>query len=314
MVAMGNRNRARAEIWGVKTHDPFSQPPSTLFHFAENGTNLVSVGIVTLNGSQIEVDGLALSKEEILYGFHLSGSGSELITIDANDATAVVVGQELMGREIRGAVITADSRMIVLDATNDEILEIDLSNGGILDIFPSLIFDTEPLSISNVSDIVQQPDGTLLMSAANKFYLLDVTSANTCLGYRDEMLTQGNVVGISGLAFSSEGGNNLFTYDVNHDDDIYSYDINNGYNRFILYPNIISSYNAGRGDLAAIPIVVNPGLKGDASLNGQVGNEDLLILHNNWLQNACGKTQADFNLDGIVDLYDFAILSGNWMM
>jgi hypothetical protein len=52
---------AHAIVWGIKTHDPISGPPSTLFTFTEDGGSLTVIGIITVNGVQIDADGLALS-------------------------------------------------------------------------------------------------------------------------------------------------------------------------------------------------------------------------------------------------------------
>ena len=38
---------AHAEVWGLKSHDPLSNPPTTLYHFAEDGLGpFVTLGTV----------------------------------------------------------------------------------------------------------------------------------------------------------------------------------------------------------------------------------------------------------------------------
>ncbi len=47
---------AQAMIWGVKTHDPFTEPPSTLFRFEENGAGLITVGEILLANQSVTID------------------------------------------------------------------------------------------------------------------------------------------------------------------------------------------------------------------------------------------------------------------
>ena len=97
---------AEAEIWGVKTHGPMSEPPSTLFRFDEDGDTFTVVGEIRLDGQPVEVDGLAIDIDGALYGFIAGDASGLLVAIDPVTAAASPVGM-LGGREIRGATFTA---------------------------------------------------------------------------------------------------------------------------------------------------------------------------------------------------------------
>ncbi len=53
-------------------------------------------------------------------------------------------------------------------------------------------------------------------------------------------------------------------------------------------------------------------LDGDATLNGQVGDEDFSVLLGNWGETDQDWFNADFNFNGQVGDEDFALLLGNW--
>ncbi len=50
---------------------------------------------------------------------------------------------------------------------------------------------------------------------------------------------------------------------------------------------------------------------GDADLNGQVDEADLIMLASSW-KTAAGWALGDFNADGVIDEFDLAILAANW--
>ena len=52
---------------------------------------------------------------------------------------------------------------------------------------------------------------------------------------------------------------------------------------------------------------------GDANLNGKVDKYDLHIVSANWLESAKAWTDGDFTGDGIVNLEDVAVMTGNWL-
>lgn len=245
-------------VWGVKSHDPVSGPPATLFKFTPAGA-LSPVGTVQLNNVSIDVDGLAMDHDGQLFGFKVSypGGQSQLIQIDPNDATATTVGPVLTDRDIRGATFDSLGRLLVIDSQHDELLSIDPTNGQVLDV----LFTLPP--VSNLVDITQQRDGTFMMIDANKIYRLTILNG---AGVLYEFFTEtqpgqeGDGVNMAGLAVTDFIANPdlLYMYDVGEEDDIYTYAYNYDpavkLTRQTLISDLIPSYNAGRGDLAAVPV------------------------------------------------------------
>lgn len=103
-------------------------------------------------------------------------------------------------------------------------------------------------------ELVKDPNDIDLITGSrlisiNNFYSLDLITGSLSSFF------QGNSSdGYVGLAYSPNAGpDDLFAYDVQHYDDIYVYDGTQARNA--LYLDIISQFNAGRGDLAApVPI------------------------------------------------------------
>ena len=103
-------------------------------------------------------------------------------------------------------------------------------------------------------DIAQAPDGAFLVANYKQFFQLDPMSGDMTLLHTDTALGQdGCEVDILGLTFSEDAAdkNRIFKYEGAEYDDIYTYEYTNGFTRSTLFTNIISSFNAGRGDLAA---------------------------------------------------------------
>ncbi len=119
-------------IWGLKTHDPASQPPTTLFHFNESGAGYAEIGRVTLGGADIEADGLAQSPQGGLFAFRLSGGGSQLISINPINAVATVIGPLLPGRDMRGATFLLSGKLMACDNAATVLVEIDPATGTVL--------------------------------------------------------------------------------------------------------------------------------------------------------------------------------------
>ena len=93
-----------------------------------------------------------------------------------------------------------------------------------------------------------------MVSDVNTFYQLDPGSGVLTLQYVDEIAgTDGFTNAIAGLAYSKAAANpdQLFAYDVNGYEDIFTYDPGNSFARAYLFATIIPNFNAGRGDLAA---------------------------------------------------------------
>jgi hypothetical protein len=256
-----NAAAAGAEIWGVKSHDPVSGPPATLFHFPESAGPLTVVDVVRLAGVEVDVDGLAMDEAQNLYGFEVAGgvTSSRLLAISRTDATASAVGPVLQGRDIRGATFAPDGRLLALDAATDEILEFDLQTGTPVGPGIALQLDGEPFGVSNLVDLAATGDGGLVVARWNELYQLDAATGQLALLNRDEQSGPDGIgIGAAGLAVDLTGAGDvrLVVYDVQFDDDIYTYDPAAGFERQTLYTNILSYYNAGRGDLASAPFAI----------------------------------------------------------
>ncbi len=245
-----------ADVWGVKSHDPASDPPTTLFRFVEGG-GFFTIGFVTRSGSNLDVDGLAMNADGELYGFEVfDGSASQLLRIDTSTAVATSIGPQLVGRDIRGAVFDSLGRLRVLDAASSELLEIDPDTGAVLGSPGPLTLGGSPFGLTTLSDIAQRPYGPFIVSDVNSFYALDTSTGALQLLHTDAVPgPDGFTVSLAGLALSPNASDSqtLFTYDVTQDDDIFAYDSGSGFARSLLHPDIIPGYNAGRGDLAAPP-------------------------------------------------------------
>jgi subtilisin family serine protease len=72
-----------------------------------------------------------------------------------------------------------------------------------------------------------------------------------------------------------------------------------------------AQYGYGLLDVAA---ALNYYLPGDITGDGSVNVSDLVQFALDWLSTGPAPLLADFNNDGIVDMQDFAILEGNWLL
>ena len=102
------------------------------FAFEEDGSSFTDYGVLTLGGVPIDADGLALSHNHGLVAFLIEPTGSTLVSIQPTGATASVVGSQLSGREIRGAVFDQFGTLWTIDAANNELLEIDPTTGQVV--------------------------------------------------------------------------------------------------------------------------------------------------------------------------------------
>ncbi len=256
-----------AEVWGVKSLWPNTElssvPPCTLFHFAEDGSEFMVVAPVTLNGDQIDVDGLAMDRSGTLYGFQVGIGGSRLVRMDKATAEATVAGPVLANRDIRGAVCAWNGQLVALDACYAQVLAIDAATGNATRPGMPLTLGGNAFDLYDCADIAQRPDGTYIVTGTAEaddigpyhFYTLDITSGQLMTTYTDpDVGWDGYVLQYAGIAFSASATNTLIAYDIRMQDDIYAYNLDTGYTRTTLYPHIIPDYNAGRGDLASEPV------------------------------------------------------------
>ncbi|NEZ66600.1 tandem-95 repeat protein [Leptolyngbyaceae cyanobacterium CCMR0082] len=252
--------------FGIKTRALANIPSSTpaqLFSFkATQSDTFTDIGTVQLDGIAIDVDGLAVSTNFGLLGFEVSNSGSRLISLNTETAEATAIGSVLDNRDIRGAVFDTFDSLWALDALNDTLLQVNPNNGEILEE-KALTLDGAVFDVLDYVDLAVHPDGSFYLFQANENYTLDISTGEVELEYVDtaQQPVFGGILApqaIAGATFTpSIDSNELITYDINGTDDVYSYDLSDNYTRETLYPNILSSFNAGRGDLASIVVPAN---------------------------------------------------------
>jgi hypothetical protein len=100
----------QAEIWGVKTQEPLSEPPSTLFHLRADGTGFTEVGIILLEGIRVDVNGLEVDAQGRLIGYMAGRVSGQLVrnlidnSLVAGDHDVVWDGRDRTGREAGSGV------------------------------------------------------------------------------------------------------------------------------------------------------------------------------------------------------------------
>lgn len=241
-------------VWGLKTQDPISQAPTTLFHFDEIGANFRELGRVTLAGTDIEADGLAMSPNGGLFAFQVDAvGGSRLLALNSTSAVASVVGPVLTGRNIRGATFTLSGRLLAFDFARAELIEVNPASGVVVGAAVPLAID---LNAGTAGDLTELPDGSLVFAYSQSLYRLDPRSGTLGLMLTDNApLADGYLPYCSGIVCvpGSDPADKLFCFETSGNDDVYQYLPSTGFARTQLYDDIVPSYNAGRGDLAALP-------------------------------------------------------------
>ncbi len=240
---------AGTTVYGLKSTASSSAPslaPTRLFSFDGGSAVFNDLGWVTYDGNQVNADGLA-TDGTTLYGFILEGAGSRLVTINPTTAVASSVafyqGTVMRGATLRGGKLYG---LDVLAGDHWNVIEIDLVPLTIR----SVALDT---TISDGCDLDFDSQGTLWVAEANAFHTLDASTGALSFVAADLVPEEGsNFVLNAGLAFDQPALSRAFTLDVNQNDDLYTYNLPNPA-RAIFIPNILPDFNAGRGDLAAVP-------------------------------------------------------------
>lgn len=247
-------------VYGLKSRavSAISEPPTRLFRFQAAGGGFVDIGGVTLGGTAVDADALAISGAGRLYGYALSSNGSTLISISATTAAASTIGSALSGRDIRGAAFDSAGVLRVLDSARNELLAINPLTGLIVGAARALTLGGNAFDLGNVTDIAQRADGTFFVTDLNRIYTLNVATGALTLAYDDTTIPPGSLSqALAGAAFSADfSPSALFAYEINGTDDIFRYATTGGFARTTVFSNIIPSFNAGRGDLAAAPPAV----------------------------------------------------------
>ncbi len=251
-----------AETWGVKTKDPLSSPPATLFRVVSG--SVLAVGEIKLATVPIDVDGLAVLPGPTLRAFEVQGGplASRLIAIDPATAAATSIGPLLLGRNIRGAAHGGGGRLLALDAAANELLEVDETTGAIIGSAMPLTLLSVPFDLGDGCDLVESGGGQWIVVSGNAFYSVDTGSgALTALHVDAALAPDGSAIYLAGLSWGADldGEMRLAGYDINSDEDLFTYDPTAGFARTLALGNILPVYNAGRGDLAS-PAVITTGV------------------------------------------------------
>ncbi len=241
-------------IYGLKSRAGVatsSTTPTNLYRFEDDGTGFVDLGAITLGGEMIDVDALAISSANSIFGFRVGAGNSTLVSIDASTATATTIGTSLSGRDIRGAAFDSSGLLRVIDAANDSLLRIDPTTGTVVGSEIALTLGGNPFNVSDATDIAQRIDGTYYLVNDDDIYTLDTNSGALALAFSDPGQA------LPGAAFSQGASSDaLFAYEVNSSDDIFRYSVDSAFARTTVFSNIVASFNSGRGDLAAAPTAV----------------------------------------------------------
>lgn len=254
---------AEAVIYGLKTKakDPQpSEPPTILFSFQEDGSNMTHISYVKLDSKDLDADGLAYDD---VYGYGLlafelqtnaggSVTASRLIRLDPATGAVTVQGTALAGRNIRGAVFVRD-QLWAVDTASNELLRVDPLTGEVM-VQKSLQGTT--LAAGVPCDLALRKDGSVYLVNLDTFFSLDLAT-----GQATRPFTPPGSYAYPGLAFSmNANANNLFGYEINGRDEIYTLDAANNYVSKLLVADVFNDlYNAGRGDLAsAMQPISNP--------------------------------------------------------
>jgi hypothetical protein len=258
---------AQATVFGLKSNDQPgpSGAPTHLFKFNEDGSGFTDLGAVKLSGTDIDADGLAISPLHGLLGFRLGEGGSRLIGINPMTAVATSIGPVLSGRDIRGAVFDLTDTLRVLDSANNQLVQIDPATGLVVETPTALSLGGNPFDLHDGTDIAVRQDGSFYVvsfSTATDLYTLNIGTGALSLVFSDTTTQPLSFDPFDGLPFfpgatfsMAAPADRLFGYEANGTEDIYRYDVDAGAgSRAGLIANIIPSFNAGRGDLAALMV------------------------------------------------------------
>ncbi len=106
-----------------------------------------------------------------------------------------------------------------------------------------------------MTDLAQRRDGSFVLVHLDSVYDLNVNTGELAHRFTDTTVAghDGRAPDFAGVAPMLDP-NAILTYDVTYDDDLWSYDEVDSYNRTLVEQHMIPGYNAGRGDLAGIVV------------------------------------------------------------
>lgn len=280
---------ATAQIYGVKGYDGVGTPRWTLFRFMEDGSQFTVLGELRINNQPIQIDGLAISPQTGLVGFQLdttapyaeAGVRSRLVRIDTQTAAVTPIGNWFQGA-IRAADFDPIGRLWAVDAAKNAILRVDPNTGAVI----STMMINPALNVDYTCGFLITADGTTYLSQSyldnrTDFYTVNLNTAQITLVASDTSLEPdcGNrtfQLQLVDIETSPNRPGAIFGLEVRGCDDIFIVGGPFNYPRSVLYSNIISSYNGGPGDLAALLSCYN--CPPDVNADGIVDDADLLAV------------------------------------
>ena len=149
----------------------------------------------------------------------------------------------------------SNDRLLAIDTAQDQLIEIDPQTGVLIGSPILLTRDGARFNVGTTSDIAQRADGTFFLIQGRSVFTLDIHTGALTFQFTDTNASGGSpFISISGAASANAASpDHLFVYDINGSDDIFRFDVTVGSSsRRFVYSNVVSSFNAGRGDLAAV--------------------------------------------------------------
>jgi hypothetical protein len=256
--------------------------PSHLYRFDLKGDSFVDLGPVLLNGAAADFDGLAASQEFGLLAFQSTAGGSRLVQIDPATSTATLLAPPLFGRGIRGATFGATGQFWAVDANLDELVRVSPTTGEDLDIIP-LTFNAQPFDLPLTTDLAVRFSGELILVTANEVYTVDENTGQMSLLYTDDqgepMPPSSQPPSLVGAVIGFSETEKLFAFDVEgaFTDDLYTYELADGFPRELLSAAPLSQIDAALGDLA---LLLQPVDTGDYNDDGFVDAADYVVWRN----------------------------------
>ncbi len=299
---------AARSIYGVKSApgDP-SSAPGYLFACREDGTQMSLVGLLTVAGAPVDIDGLAMNASDELFGFELTPTGSRLVSIDRETAAATRIGTQLAGRTIRGGAFDTSGALWALDVNAGRLLTIDVSDAGVVEVIP-LTLGGSPLIPDPACDIAFDADGGAWVSNGDDLFSLEITTGRLQFA---SLMTGMRTAGLC-ASIHAIGDDHLFYADSGQQLDSGWVRTRHGFEVLRLYRNIAPVISTGVADLAG-RITPDPmRCAGDADGDAAVTFSDLNLILAFWGTAVEPGTGADVTGDGLVNFADINLMLDAW--
>ncbi len=199
LLSLACSSTLAVDIYGLKNNSGVTGYGSlnTRLFTVDTATNTVTSSLwVTLSGSRVYADGLAMTTSGDLYAFVNSNTSftpvsgtSQLVSADAATGIVTAIGAQLSNRSIMAAGFDFDDRLWGVDLINKELLEIDQATGAIL----------QSVSLARgYQDIAYTTDNSLYAVRGSAVYSLDRVTGVETLVYQ----TSGNAY--NGITFAAD--------------------------------------------------------------------------------------------------------------